>query len=76
MAKARTPVENFDEQEIRLICSAITRFGDGEHPLPTAESLEFFLPEYVDECLRQARLHAKPEYHPIIDKILLEKLHA
>ena len=45
---------NSEIRNQKRLCSYINTFGSNEHPLATPETLKYFKPEYINECLDKA----------------------
>lgn len=46
--------KNYTKSEKDFICFAINRFGDGEHPCASPETLKYFEEDYVTVCVERA----------------------
>lgn len=47
-------VRNLSKSEKEFICFAINRFGDGDHPCASPETLKYFTEDYAHTCVERA----------------------
>ena len=47
--------KNMSDEAVQATIGSIATFSDGGHPFPERKNLDHFTPEFVLECLEQAR---------------------